>query len=239
MSLLTVATFNCEWRASASADAKIVRARLFELHPDIICLTEAHRDFFADHGHMIEAEADYGYPLLEGRRKVLLWSREPWRQIDRVGNSGLPPGRFVAGVTATPCGDVSVAGVCIPWAKAHVDSGRRDRSGWEDHLAYLEGLATWLPKTSESTLVIGDFNQRVPRRFQPAHVMEALQRTVLDRLDIATAGEIAGVGKLSIDHICHSRDLTPGCVSGISNIGPDQRLLSDHFGVSVQFSRTS
>lgn len=236
MTILNVATFNCEWRTSASSDAGIIRDRLLALHPHIICLTEAYRDFFGDLGHVIEADADYGYPLAEGRRKVLLWSREPWREIDAVGHSALPPGRFVAGVTSTPLGDVRVAGVCIPWAKAHVDTGRRDRSSWEDHLAYLGGLAKWLPERPSSTLVLGDFNQRVPRRYQPQHVLDALGHALLDRLELATQGEIPGIGKQSIDHVCHSQDIVRTSVAGISNMGPDGRQLSDHFGLGVQFT---
>lgn len=72
MPSLTVVTFNCEWRPSGSGDAGVIRARLLALAPDIICPTEAYRDFFGDLGHTIDAEADYGYPLVEGRRKVLL-----------------------------------------------------------------------------------------------------------------------------------------------------------------------
>jgi hypothetical protein len=204
--------------------------------PDIVCLTEAYHDFFGGIGHVIDAVPDYGYPLIEGRRKVLLWSRNPWREVDVVGHEGLPPGRFVAGVTETPIGDIHAVGVCIPWAQAHVGSGRRDRTTWEDHLAYLDGLEAYLPEDPHSIIVLGDFNQRVPRRYQPQHIAAALQRTVLDRLKLATGGEIEGIGKQSIDHICHSSDLTTGSVAAISNIGPDNRLVSDHFGVSIRLS---
>jgi hypothetical protein len=235
MAVLTVATFNCEWRASGSPDAGVIRQRLLALNPAIICLTEAYRDFFGDNGHIIEADADYGYPIIAGRRKVLLWSQEPWRQVDPVGRMELSSGRFVAGTTATPIGDVRVAGVCIPWSKAHVDTGRRDRTLWEDHLAYLAALAEWLPAEPVRTLVMGDFNQRVPRRYQPQHVFDQLQSSLLGKLVLATAGDIAGIGKQAIDHVCCSHDLKICRIEGISNIGPDQRFVSDHFGVAVHF----
>jgi endonuclease/exonuclease/phosphatase family metal-dependent hydrolase len=221
---------------SGSADAAVIRERVLAAAPDIVCLTEAYHDFFGGIGHTIHALPDYGYPLVEGRRKVLLWSRNPWRMMDVVGRQGLPPGRFVAGMTETPAGDMHAVGVCIPWAKAHVGSGRRDRASWEDHLAYLNGLAEYLPADPQSLVLLGDFNQRVPRRYQPQHVAAALQRTVLDRLELATGGEIEGMGSQSIDHICHSSDLTAGSLAGISNIGPDNRLVSDHFGVSIRLS---
>lgn len=239
MTMLTVATYNCEWRASASPDAKLIRHRLFALNPAVICLTETYRDFFGNAGHVIEAEPDYGYPVVSGRRKVLLWSQQPWRQVDVIGHPKLPSGRFVAGTTASPLGDVRVAGVCIPWSKAHVVTGRRDRSTWQDHIAYLEGLAEWLPVEPARMIVMGDFNQRVPRRYQPQHAIDHLQHALLDQLALATAGDIPGIGKQAIDHVCCSHDLRICEVKGISNIGPDQRLMSDHFGVAVRLGNGS
>jgi endonuclease/exonuclease/phosphatase family metal-dependent hydrolase len=159
---LTVATWNVEWRAPGSVDAALIRERLNSVGADIICLTEAYADFMGGEGHLIESEPDYGYPVVQGRRKVLLWSREPWAAVDRVGQPDLPPGRFVAGRTMTPVGPINVVGVCIPWREAHVRSGTRDRTLWQDHLAYLKGLRGILADRTERTLVMGDFNQRVP-----------------------------------------------------------------------------
>ena len=31
-------------------------------------------------------EADYGYPIIEGRRKVILWSKMPWTNVDSLGH---------------------------------------------------------------------------------------------------------------------------------------------------------
>ena len=59
---------------------------------------------------MICSRADYGYSIREERRKVLLWSREPWEEIDDVGSELMPPGRFVSGVTQTSLGAVTVIG---------------------------------------------------------------------------------------------------------------------------------
>ena len=68
------------------------------------------------------------------RRKVLLWSREPWNQIDDMGTDSMPPGRFVLGVTQTSVSEVAVIGICIPWfgsrteASRKVERGRRGRT---------------------------------------------------------------------------------------------------------------
>jgi len=52
---------------------------------------------------------------------VVLTSNEPWNDVVTEGPDGMPPGRFVTGVTH----GVRVVGVCIPWADAHVSTGRK------------------------------------------------------------------------------------------------------------------
>lgn len=237
MSALTIATWNYEWRLPGSADALLIRERLDQIQADIVCLTEASAALLEGEGHIIESAADYGYPIVEGRRKVLLWSRHPWEQADRVGHADLPPGRFVSGRTMTPAGLIDVIGVCIPWREAHVRSGSRDRVLWQDHLAYLEGLRRILSDRRERTLVLGDFNQRIPRQYSPRHVFEALE-AALANFRVATGGPIAPIGKAAIDHVAHTEDLEPLKISGLSNLAPDGRTISDHFGVAVRL-RTS
>ena len=49
----------------------------------------------------------------------MLWSREPWHQVDDVGIDSMPPGRFVSGVTLTSMGEGTIIGVCVlPGAQA-------------------------------------------------------------------------------------------------------------------------
>lgn len=59
--------------------------------------------------------------------------------------------------------------VCIPWASAHVSTGRRDATNWSQHLEccdQIEKLAAQFDPQIP-TIVAGDFNQRIPRRRQP------------------------------------------------------------------------
>ena len=63
----------------------------------------------------------------EGRRKVMLWSGEPWEQVDDLGIDSTPPGRFVSGVTQTSLGEAAVIGVCVPWFGGH---GLRPDASW-------------------------------------------------------------------------------------------------------------
>jgi len=43
---------------------------------------------------------------------------------------------YVSGVA----GGVRYIGACIPWHDAHVATGRRDASRWNEHRAYLAAL---------------------------------------------------------------------------------------------------
>ncbi|MGL4542751.1 MAG: hypothetical protein ACRCUI_09600, partial [Polymorphobacter sp.] len=70
--MLSATTFNCQWRRSKSAAAVEIRRAIRSTAPEIVCLTEAYQDFFGEEGFVIEADADYGYPIVIGRRKVLL-----------------------------------------------------------------------------------------------------------------------------------------------------------------------
>jgi hypothetical protein len=153
--------WNVMWAKAGTERGEAVRKRLEEAGFDVICLTEGvvggnrrprlkpggiqgSCGLLPEGGYVIDSDPDYGYRMIEGRRKVLLWSRRPWREVDRVGDPGMPGGRFVSGVTETPAGDVRVVGVCIPWDWAHVKTGRKDRERWEDHLRYLGGLERYL-----------------------------------------------------------------------------------------------
>ena len=46
----------------------------------------------------------------------------------------------MAGTTLTALGPLTVVGVCIPWRDAHMPSGRKDRSQWQEHKAWLAGF---------------------------------------------------------------------------------------------------
>ena len=164
---------------------------------------------------------------------MLLWSRAPWTDVDSVGSAGFPGGRFVKGVTETPMGPLTVVGVCIPWRDAHVRTGRRDREPWEEHLTWLEAFER-LPwrRTTDRMVVLGDFNQRIPRTWAPKKVYEALLRA-FDGFTISTGG----APEVAIDHIAHTRDLTRASPVEIwpKYDGEDQRM-SDHVGVWADFS---
>ena len=112
---LKLLNWNVEWAEPKWKAAELQR-RIAQQAADIICLTETDTARLAlpPDGYSICAQDNWGQPFRKGqagRRKVLLWSREPWKTVDEVGNESLRPGRFVSGVTQTDVGEVTVIGV--------------------------------------------------------------------------------------------------------------------------------
>src|SRR5688572_33230249 len=120
---ITIGLWNVRWASGNSPRGAFFREQFKRIEADVIGLTEGFADLFADGGHVISSAEDYGYPIKLGRRKALHWSRQPWTDIDSVGDPELPTGRFIAATTFTPIGPIRFIGVCIPWKDAHVRSG--------------------------------------------------------------------------------------------------------------------
>ncbi|WP_168068563.1 endonuclease/exonuclease/phosphatase family protein [Sphingomonas kaistensis] len=229
---LRIATFNCEWRRTQSGDASLIRERVFYSGVDIVCLTETHHDFMDDCGGYTVASTS----MLTGvgtktRRKVLLWSRTPWCDVDTSGPPGIPEARYVAATTQTSLGAIRIVGVVIPYSFAGVQYGEVKLRPWELHIQYLDALDASVSAEPTRTVLLGDFNQRVPRKHQPSRVFKRLEEVLISRFELATAGALHPLRRQSIDHICVSKDLSPVEVSTIDNERPGGGLISDHFGV--------
>ena len=100
---LRVVTWNVEWVTPSSRRTAEVLSRIDRHAPEVICLTETHAGLLSPTGQTICSRTDYGYPIKEDQRKVMLWSREPWEQVDDVGIDSMPPGRFVSAARACVC----------------------------------------------------------------------------------------------------------------------------------------
>lgn len=197
--------------------------------PDVICLTEAQAGLLPDRGHLIESDPDFGYPLIKGRRKVLLWSSLPWNDVSIHDDLGFPSGRIVSGVT----GGVRFVGVCIPWSAAHVSGGRKDRYIWEDHLLYLDALTELLSELmSQGPLIVtGDFNQWIPKARQPKYAYEKLNEVLSLGLEVHTAGPLGPAGDQLIDHIATTHDLQVKNIEVLEKKNAEGVNLSDHYGI--------
>jgi exonuclease III len=228
-------TWNLEWKPPGSSAGRLIEQEVAQLDPDVICFTETVVSMIPQ-GHRIEADADYGYEHDGSRRKVALWSKSHWEDIDTLGDDEMPKGRFASGVSL----GIRFVGVCIPWRDAHVRTGEKDKKPWQDHLAYCAGLRRVLERYSRDHIPIclfGDFNQRIPRVTQPNEVFEALIRAIPSSFRILTAGAQDADGKSVIDHFVVSDCLTAEALTIVPRIATDGTQLSDHVGIAVTITK--
>ena len=230
--------WNVQWATPRSRRTGEI-LRLIDLRaPEVVCLTETDDRLLSRGGHTISSRPDYGYPITMGRRKNVLWSREPWERVDDLGIESMPPGRFVSGVTQTSLGAVTVIGICIPWFDCRTEArrGPERRARWEDHESYLTCLTEYMRRVDAKRLIVmGDFNQIIgPGSRAPAKLQAALRAAFPSGMTIVTS-DLAFQGRKSIDHVVLSADLAAESVDAVSN-DHDGRRLSDHFGVVVDVS---
>ncbi|MDE0628701.1 MAG: hypothetical protein OXH99_20080 [Bryobacterales bacterium] len=210
--MIRIGTWNTEWAepgAKIPRD-KIISDKLAATKCDILCVTEGFAGILSNGGHVIDAGEDWGCPIKEGRRKVLLWSKQPWTpHTHALGSEEFHKGRFVAGTTETASrARLTVIGVCIPWSGSHVNICQKNLLPWEDHKRWIAGFRKLRCRFPESrTVVLGDFNQRIPKikKLVPPIVHDALLRSFED-FRFATKGELPGDLSV-IDHIAHTPDL--------------------------------
>ncbi len=236
--MVRVVNWNVQWAMPRSARTPEILRRIDALAAEIVCLTETHDQLLSRDGYSIGAQADYGYGDKGARRKVMLWSKQPWRDVDDHGHESLTPGRFISAITQTSIGEVMVMGICIPWFGSRTEARRGADRGdrWQDHQQYLAALTDILAKQPASpAIVMGDFNQVIGQGARaPVHLREALKDAFSPTMRIATAG-ISFEGRRNIDHIALSGDLACESVEPISNIY-DGKKLSDHYGVTATVS---
>ncbi|MEZ5229082.1 MAG: hypothetical protein R2710_21165, partial [Acidimicrobiales bacterium] len=176
-------------------------------------------------GHLLWCEPPKGTHFGEDERKVLVWSKNEWTEIDRVGIEGLDGTRFISGTTQTPLGPLRVIGVCIPWHMAEVSypTGEK-RKPWELHIHFLGRLEELIGGFDGPTVIAGDFNQQVPRVSYGRKDAAAALTRAFAPLDVVTSGHIEGGRGPGIDHIAISRDLTARRVWGWANDVTGARL---------------
>ena len=201
---MKLVNWNVEWATPRSSRRAEILRRIQGHDPEIVCLTETHTGLLSQGGHTICSQPDYGYPIKDGRRKVKLWSREPWEQVDDVGIDSMPPGRFVSGVTQTSVGEITVTGICIPWHGSRTEARRNSecKKRWEDHEQYLAGLTKVLDR------VATDEASGSHRGFQSSHRI---------RQPRTPETSISASGSHSAGH--DNRDLSP-CIPGTKMYRP-------------------
>ena len=215
---LNLVNWNVGWAETKKRRPEI-RERI-ECHtPEIICLTEGHCDLLSQEGHTICSHPDEDTikkGLEDERRKVLLWSKHSWDQVDDLGSESLRTGRFVSGVTETSIGEVMVIGVCIPWMNSPGIKGSGVKYG-QHHEQYLHLLQGVLKEARERALgkcliITGDFNQRLGPKSKSSSGRRAQLRSMLENalppyMVIATK-DLKFQKKRGVDHRALSDDLT-------------------------------
>ena len=229
---MRIATWNTKW--AGKTHGPTIAEDLVATKADVIVGTEVLVDLLPSYEHVVDAGTDWGYELPDGRRrKVAMWSARPWTDVTRFDDP-TAPGGVPSYASADPAlGPVRQVGVCTPGRDANVTGGRRVRVCWADHLAFLGALPSQTRVQPLPVVVVGDFNQRIPRGSQPLHVFDALTDAVTG-LEVPTAGETAH-GQL-IDHVAHSPELSSS-VTDIICPSRDGVTLSDHHGVVVDFQQ--
>lgn len=243
---LSLVNWNVGWATPRSRKWRRdgILGRISSHSPDVICLTET------DIG-LLSKDQGTIYPQIDrvserhgrkNRRKVLLWSKKPWSQIDYVGHGSLLPGRFVSGVTETSLGEVTIVGICIPYGMSRVRDSEVKRAPWQDHEEYLDTLKGVLDEiygraSRERMIVMGDFNQKMgPGSRAPLRLRSMLKSVFPPGMSIVTE-ELEFREKRGLDHIALSQDLAAESLSVIGNIADNGKCLSEgHFGVAARAS---
>jgi len=231
--LLTLANWNVEWATPRKRDA--IRDRITSWGADILVVTEGDHGVLPDGGFTADGGTDWGYRITHPeRRKVILWSRWPLEHVSTQVPPGVRTGRLVDAVTATPLGPIRVLAVCIPWRDAHVRTGiKPHRMRWREHIEYVTHLGHVLAEHPPSTplVMMGDFNQRLPRTTQPRAMCDRLL-AALGPVQVVTAGHgpLPGLSRQEVDHIAISGGLVADRVWGVDR-HDGERTLSDHDAV--------
>ena len=242
---MRILNWNTQWLSPRSRGDRFQAARelIADHDADVICLTEARPETMPSGGQVITSELS-GAGSIENRggRKVVMWSRHGWRNVDTLGSPRLPEGRFVGADTVIGGRAWTVIGMCIPYHGYRVGEkwGEGRLKAWEGACRYLDALREdVLPqlKDRERVVLLGDYNLQIPPKNYPYPGSEVDQKrqATFARWNIATAGEFkdAALDKRFIDHVALSGDISPLSIQFFSRFHEDGNCLSDHNGVVI------
>ena len=233
---ITLATWNVEWATPRKRAA--ITNRIASWRPDILVVSEGDHGLLPPGGHAADAGTDWGYRNTKPHwRKVILWSRWPLADVVTEVPAGVRSGRLVDALVESPQGPIRVLAVCVPWRDAHVRTGINPHGmRWREHTAHLAHISRLLAghRSDVPLVVMGDFNQRLPRTSQPRAVHDYLM-AAFRPLDVLTAGAgpLPGLDRQELDHIAVSPDLVPVRVWGVDR-HEGERTLSDHDAVLAE-----
>ncbi|MGJ8564014.1 MAG: endonuclease/exonuclease/phosphatase family protein [Alphaproteobacteria bacterium] len=220
---MRVITWNLERRKTDAPYGKRAIKHLFSQNPDVMAVSETRTNFPTNDGHTIWARPPQGL-FEENERKILIWSKNPWTDVDDSGDERLPIGRFISGVTKTDIGEVRVVGVCIPYHMADVVHGTQDKKPWEHHKTFLDVLPSILKRYERPVVIAGDFNQQFPRVKYGNHTAALKMEEAFRDYQVVTQGVMEGMSRAGIDHIAIDKRLAKKSVWGWPYVVDGTRL---------------
>lgn len=237
---MRIVNWNIERHGPDSWQARSLLDEIARLDPDLLCLTEAWESSAAPLGGFAVSAAGAAWSSEHAlERKVLLWSRSEWRDVQPV-DALEATGSAITGLTLLGSTEVRIVGLCIPYHFANPFGQEPRAKPWSQHERFLEELAPLLRQWRQEgpVMVLGDFNQFIPRVWGPKRSYE-LMEAAFESYDIVTGGETKGIKACAIDHVAFAGDLIATDVVGRSAQTNDGRKRSDHFGVVVDFDFAS
>lgn len=224
---------------------ELIRATIAGYKADVICLTEAFPETMPNGGHLIKSN-ESGRVKAEagGARKVLLWSRNEWTDVDVIGSSDMPEGRFVSATTVVDGERWRLVGMCIPYFGYRANRkywGDETMRPWQGAEIYLDVLRRELlpqDRFRQRTILLGDYNLHIPPGKTSGQTKAVSQKcaATFGGWEIVTAGESTdpALDKRFIDHVALSKDIKLRSMRFISRFAADGRPLSDHNGVVLE-----
>lgn len=210
--------------------------KIASLEPDYVCLTEAWKQSLVDFsGHVISAAGIAWSPQHPDERKVVLWSRNPWADVEPIEQLEAI-GSAITGTSEINGNVVRFVSVCIPYHFASPLEVEPRAKPWTEHERFLETLKPLLARWArdEPVIVLGYFNRRVPRSWGLKKSYEKLD-DAFSGFQFATTGYLDEINDRRIDHIAFAGSFEVKRTYGKSAYLPDGRSLSDHFVVVAEF----
>lgn len=233
---MRIVNWNIARHPPHSWQSKSLIEEIGSLSPNLICLTEAWQNSLDRFGGYTISSRGVPWSLQDTEeRRVLLWSPSPWTEIDNVDDLEAV-GSAVVARTKLAGKDVRIVGLCIPYPFASPFGQTPKAPQWRMHEQFVELLKPRLQKwTAEGpTIIVGDFNRRIPRAWGSKRAYEKLIEA-LGGLALPTAGLVHGLEEQIIDHIAFTGHFSANSVFGRSAVLEDGRERSDHHGVIVDF----
>ena len=212
---------------------------------DVVCLTEAFPESMPEGGETVTSDlSEWKRHEDRGARKVVLWSRFGWTDVDRTGSGNLPEGRFVRATTTFDGTDLTVVGMCIPYRDYRTRErwwGTKTKGRWEGACEYLDALCDDILAQRgfrKRTILLGDFNLEIPPRGYPPRksVVNRKREAAFSGWTVPTAGvwDNPALDRTFKDHVALSPDVRAGPPQFFSRFDSDGSELSDHNGVCIE-----